>query len=154
MLPKAHLTSTSRMSDSRWMTTPSWLSKSLRPFLYSSSVYSCHLDGRVVKNLSVQEIQETWIQSLGQGGSPGVGNGNPFQYSCLEISIDREAWRATGHRVTKSWTWLSAHTTLCKGDNQWGPAVQHREFSSYGDLDGWDEVGWEAGPREGICVCI
>ena len=43
MLPKAHLTSTSRMSDSRWMTTPSWLSKSLRPFLYSSSVYSCHL---------------------------------------------------------------------------------------------------------------
>ena len=43
MLPKAHLTSHSKMSGSRWMTTPSWLSWSLRPFLYSSSVYSCHL---------------------------------------------------------------------------------------------------------------
>ena len=39
-LPKVHLTSYSRMSGSRWMTTPSWLSGSLRPFLYSSSVYS------------------------------------------------------------------------------------------------------------------
>ena len=42
MLPKAHLTSHSRMSGSRWMTTPSWASGSLRPFLYSSFVYSCH----------------------------------------------------------------------------------------------------------------
>ena len=43
MLPKAHLTSHSRMSGSRWVTTPSWLFRSLRPFLYSSSVYSFHL---------------------------------------------------------------------------------------------------------------
>ena len=47
MLSKAHLTSHSRMSGSRWVTTPSWLSRSLRPFLYSFSlyfcVYSCHL---------------------------------------------------------------------------------------------------------------
>jgi len=43
MLPKAHLTLHSRMSGSRWVITPSWLSGSLRPFLYSSSVYSCHL---------------------------------------------------------------------------------------------------------------
>ena len=43
MVPKAHLTSNSRMSDSRWVITPLWLSRSLRPFLYSSSVYSCHL---------------------------------------------------------------------------------------------------------------
>ena len=42
MLPKAHLTSLSRMSGSRWVTTPSWLAGSLRPFLYSS-VYSYHL---------------------------------------------------------------------------------------------------------------
>ena len=40
MLPKAHLTSHSRMSGSRWVTTPSWLSGSLRPLLYSSCVYS------------------------------------------------------------------------------------------------------------------
>ena len=43
ILPKAHLTSHSRMSGSRWMITPSWLSGSWRSFLYSSSVYSCHL---------------------------------------------------------------------------------------------------------------
>ena len=43
MLPKAHLTLHSRMSGSRWVITPSWLSGSWRSFLYSSSVYSYHL---------------------------------------------------------------------------------------------------------------
>ena len=43
MLPKAHLTSHSRMSGSRWVVTPSWLTGSWRSFLYSYSVYSCHL---------------------------------------------------------------------------------------------------------------
>ena len=39
---------------------------------------------------------------LGLGGSPGIRNGNPLQYSCLENSKDREAWWATVHVVTKS----------------------------------------------------
>ena len=43
VLPKAHLTSHSRMLGSGWATTPLRLSGSLRSFLYSSSVYSCHL---------------------------------------------------------------------------------------------------------------
>ena len=43
MHPKVHLTTHSRMSASRWVITPSWLSGSWRSFLYSSSVYSCHL---------------------------------------------------------------------------------------------------------------
>ena len=43
MVPKAHLTSHSRMSGSSPVIIPSWLSGSLRYFLYSSSVYSCHL---------------------------------------------------------------------------------------------------------------
>ena len=43
MLPKAPLTSYSRMFSSRWVTTPSWLYGSWRSFLYSSSVYPCHL---------------------------------------------------------------------------------------------------------------
>ena len=43
MLPKADLTLHFRMSGSRWVITPSWLSGSWRSFLYSSSVYSCHL---------------------------------------------------------------------------------------------------------------
>ena len=43
MLSKAHLTLHSRMSGSRWLITPLWLSGSWGSFLYSSSVYSCHL---------------------------------------------------------------------------------------------------------------
>ena len=36
----------------------------------------------------------------------GEGNGNQFQYSCLENPKDRGAWLAAVHGVTKSWTWL------------------------------------------------
>ena len=38
----------------------------------------------------------------GSEKSPGKGNGNPLQYSCLENSMDRGPWRATDHGVTKS----------------------------------------------------
>ena len=43
----------------------------------------------------------------GSGSSPGEGNGNPLQYSCLESPMDRRAWWATVHGVTKSRTRLS-----------------------------------------------
>ena len=43
----------------------------------------------------------------GLGRSPGEGNGYPFQYSCLENSMDRGAWWAIVHRVAKSRTHLS-----------------------------------------------
>ena len=43
----------------------------------------------------------------GLGRSPGEGNGNPLQYSCLENPMDGGAWRATVHGVAKSQTWLS-----------------------------------------------
>ena len=39
----------------------------------------------------------------GSGRSTGEGNGYPLQYSCLDNSIDRRAWWATIHGVTKSW---------------------------------------------------
>ena len=42
----------------------------------------------------------------GLGRSPGEGNGNPLQYSCLENPVDRGAWQATFHGVTKSRTRL------------------------------------------------
>ena len=54
MLPKAHLTSHSRMSGSRWVITSSWLSGSWRSFLYSSSVYYCHLF--LISSASVRPI--------------------------------------------------------------------------------------------------
>ena len=43
----------------------------------------------------------------GSGRSPGEGSGNPLQYSRLGNSMDRGAWQATVHGVTKSQTWLS-----------------------------------------------
>ena len=46
---------------------------------------------------------------LGSGNCPGVGNGNSFQYSCLENSMDRGAWRATVHRVAINQTPLTTH---------------------------------------------
>ena len=45
----------------------------------------------------------------------GEGNGNTLQYSCLEYSMDREAWRATVHSITKSQAhlkWLSMHACI------------------------------------------
>ena len=54
MLPKARLTSHSRMSGSRWVITPLWLSGSWRSLLYSSSVYSCHLF--LISSASVRSI--------------------------------------------------------------------------------------------------
>ena len=48
----------------------------------------------------------------GLGRPPGVGNGNPLQHSCLENSIDREAWRTTVHRVVKSWTPLGTEKSI------------------------------------------
>ena len=44
------------------------------------------------------------------GRSPGGGNGNPLQYSCLETPMNRGAWRATVHRIAESGTTEHTHT--------------------------------------------
>ena len=49
---------------------------------------------QTVENLPA--MQEAWVQSLGWEDSPGEGNGNPLQYSCLENSMDRGAWQSMG----------------------------------------------------------
>ena len=49
-------------------------------------------------------MQERWVRSLGQEDTPGEGNGNPLQYSCLENSTDRGAWWVTIYGVAKSQT--------------------------------------------------
>ena len=51
----------------------------------------------------------------GSGRSPGEGNGNPLQYSCLENPMDGEAWWATFHGVAKSQTLPSDFTFTFKG---------------------------------------
>ena len=59
----------------------------------------------------------------GLGRSPGGGNSYPLQYSCLENPMDRGAWQALVHGVTKSWTrlkWLTItleSTQHANGDN-------------------------------------
>ena len=61
--------------------------------------------GSVVKNPPAKTGDAGSIPGL--GGSPGEGNGNPLQYSCLGNPKDRGAWWATVHRITKSQTRLS-----------------------------------------------
>ena len=60
--------------------------------------------GAAVRNLPVNPGDTSL--SPGSGRSPGGGNGNLLQYSCLENVMDRGALWATVHRVTKSWTQL------------------------------------------------
>ena len=67
----------------------------------------------MVKNPAANEGEERDMVSVpGLERSPGVGNGNPFQCSCLGNPMDRGAWRATVHGVAKSWTQLSDRTEL------------------------------------------
>ena len=63
--------------------------------------------GPAVKSLPPSAGDPGWIPGFGK--SPGEGNGNPLQYSCLENPVDRGAWRAAVHGVAKSQTWLSVH---------------------------------------------
>ena len=64
-------------------------------------VHSIPCVAQAVKNLCNAE----GLGSIpGLGRSPGEGNGNPLQYSCLENPIDRGAWWTTVHRIAKSRT--------------------------------------------------
>ena len=64
----------------------------------------------MIKNLSANagDTRDTG-SILGSGRSPGVGNGNPLQYSCLENPKDRGAWWVIDHQFAKSWTRLSLY---------------------------------------------
>ena len=74
---------------------------------YMAKVTECSffmlLMALVVKNLPANTGDVRDASSIpGSGRSPGEGNGNPLQYSCLENPMDEEAWQATVHRVEKS----------------------------------------------------
>ena len=71
------------------------------------------------------------VQLPGLGRSPGRGNGNPLQHSCLENPIDRGAWWATVHGVTKSRTRLKRQHVM--GARQWDPHLRYRLWILLGD---------------------
>ena len=73
------------------------------------------MDGSVIKNLPANARDAGLIP--GSGRSPGVGNGNPLQYSCLDNCQDRGAWRATVRGLTDRHDWTlcptKAHKLYC-----------------------------------------
>ena len=64
-----------------------------------TQTHTCFSGGFVIKNLPAKEGDAGSI--LGSGRSPGEGNGNPLQYSCLGNPMDIGAWWATVHGVAK-----------------------------------------------------
>ena len=99
-----------RLSGLQWCQTSMKVNYfPMRSFLKNYFIlleYSClaFRAAQLIKNLP--SVQETWVRSLGWEDSLEKGNGNSHQYSCLENSIDRGAWRATVHGVAKSQTRL------------------------------------------------
>ena len=66
----------------------------------------------MVKNLPFNAGDVKDVGPIPESGrSPGGGHGNTLQYSCLENPMDRGAWQATVHKVTKNWTQLKRFNT-------------------------------------------
>ena len=64
----------------------------------------------VINNSSVNAADSRDTGSIpASGRSPGAGNGNPLQYSCMKNPMDRGSWQATVQGVTKSQAQLSTH---------------------------------------------
>ena len=80
-----------------------WLSKVERLTYISKYLWASQVV-LMVKNLlaNAADVRDAGLIP-GSRRSPGEGNGSPLQYSCLDNSMGRGDWRATVHRVTKSW---------------------------------------------------
>ena len=105
----------------------------LRPsIMYSRFVFLCFLWEKLTPGSS--DGKEAAYNAgdprsiLGLGRSPGEGNGNPLQYSCLENPMDRGAWWATVHRVAKSWTRVKQFITRCSSGRE--PGMSYESIAS------------------------
>ena len=92
--------------------------------------------GAVVKNPPAKAGDARDLGSIpGSGRSPGEGNGNPLQCSCLGNPMDRRAWQATVHGVTESQTWLSTRIYILKSSyitswaHLWRPLPMNPPFT-------------------------
>ena len=81
------------------------LAKFLLIFFFYALGFGGLPDGSVVNNLPANAGDAGLIP--GSERSPGEGNANPLHYSCLQNTMDKEAWWATTHGVTKSWTQMN-----------------------------------------------
>ena len=86
-----------------------WVTNTFTPGSLDSSL--CYIQSGILHDGSDRKASVYNVRDLGSipgsGRSPGEGNGNPLQCSCLENPMDREAWGAIIHGVAKSQTWLS-----------------------------------------------
>ena len=84
-----------------------------------------------------------WLSSRdlpGLNRSHGEGNGNPFQYSCLENPMDRGTWQATVYCVAKSWTQLRGQAAA---------ASRHRVQRIWTKMELWTRWSkWKPSPEE------
>ena len=90
----------------------------------------------------MQESQEMPGSIPGSERFPGGGNGNPLWHSCLENPMDRGAWRATVHKVTKSRARLKRLSTH-SGMHQARLIIRGRTGA---------ELGSTGGRRDGCCT--
>ena len=83
--------------------------------LFTSYYILCSLSNGLVSKESTSSAWDIeYVGSIpGSGRSPREGNGNPLQHSCLKSPMDRGAWWATDHGVSKSWTWLRDWAQSC-----------------------------------------
>ena len=81
----------------------------------------------------------------GSGKSPEERNGYPLQYSCLENSVNREAWQAADHGVTKNQTWLSNQYTIMYIHRALHSVPLEEEMATHFSILTW-EVPWTEQP--------
>ena len=126
------------------------LSKGLSRIFFNTTVQKHGSDG---KESTCNAGDQGSIPELGR--CSGEGNGYPFQYSCLENSMERGAWWATVHKVLKSWTWVNdshphtpPHTFILL---PWLPVAQMVKESACnaGDLGLIPESGRSSGEGNG-----
>ena len=97
-------------------------------------IYSCSnsLLAQLVKNLLANAGNTRDVGLIpGSGRSPGEGNDNPLQYSCLENSMGRGAWQAKVYRVTKNLTRLSTRVHTHNQFTGKYPTTQTHNFAYF-----------------------
>ena len=106
MLPRAHLTSCSRMSGSRWVTIPLWVSVSLRHFSYSSSVYSYHVF--LISSASVRSLPFlSFITPILAWNLPLIsprGLWKPWKWPS-RLSVQPKVWELKCQKSDSFWFW-------------------------------------------------